>query len=67
MPLPQLRNHAISWSFGQSTLRPVSAARMAARIIFGLQSGAGRRTAVRGPGMTDKGCVRFARLHERRP
>jgi hypothetical protein len=28
MPLPQLRNHAIPWSFGRSTLRPTSAVRM---------------------------------------
>ena len=60
MPLPQLRNHAIALSFGRSTLRPVSAARMDARIVFGLQSSALRRTAIRGPSMASKGRVRFA-------
>jgi hypothetical protein len=41
MPLRQLRNHAISLSLGRSTLRPVSAAGMDARIIFGPQLGTG--------------------------
>ena len=55
MPLPQLRNHAIALSFGRSTLGAVSAAPMDARIIFGLQSSALRRTAIRGPGMANNG------------
>jgi hypothetical protein len=53
MSLRQLRNHAISFSFGPSTLRPVSAAGGDGRVIFGLQSGTGSRPAIRGPGTTN--------------
>jgi hypothetical protein len=66
MPLRQLRNHAISLSFGQSTLWPVFAARMNGRVILELQfrnrGPPGNWTA----GHDEPGCVRFAWLHERR-
>jgi hypothetical protein len=46
MPLRQLRNHVSSLSFGQSTLRPASATRLDAWIIFGLQWDTGARPAI---------------------
>jgi hypothetical protein len=55
MPLRQLRNHAISLSFGQSTLWPVFAARMNGRVILELQSGTGALPAIGRPGMTNQG------------
>jgi hypothetical protein len=39
MPRPQLRNHAIPWSLGRASLRPLAAARVDVSIMFGPQSG----------------------------
>jgi hypothetical protein len=64
MPLLHLRNYALAWVAGRSALRARVCPRGGARIIFGLQSNAKGRVAIRGPSMTNQGCARLVWRHE---